>query len=355
MSIKNKRISKVFLIRRLRSNELAEICSQIAAMSSVGIHIGKTMEILQKGEIDSGIRKVYQKLHKSLMEGMLLSDAMEETGIFPEMVVNMFRFAEVTGRLEGTARSLSVHYQREYRLENQVRGVLLYPKILMVMSIIMMIFTFRFIIPSVQPLFEGMELPLLTRFLMWISIFLEETWYLLFPVFMLMVVTWNLLLRNRKIQFFWEWCKFHMPVAGKQRSIIYTARFAGVLSSLYGSGISLVQGMELAGRTLGNIYLEIQFHEAIREMKGGALLSTAIGKINGLDWKLVPVFYVGEETGKLDEMLDQIAENYRYEAEAALTRLTAMAEPVMILIMGIMIGLLLLGIMLPLWSMYGNI
>ena len=355
MSIKRKRVQKFRMVRKLQARELSEICSQIAAMTSVGIHIGKTMEILQKGAVEPRIRKAYQKLYQLLMEGMLLSDAMEETGRFPEMVIHMFYSAEASGQLEKTAHNLAIHYQREHRLENQIRSVLLYPKILAAMSFLMLIFMFRFLIPSIQPLFEGMELPLLTRGLVWVGMIFEETWYFLFPVFLLLLMVWNMLLQNPKIRSFYEWCKFRMPIIGKQWKIIYTARFAGILSSLYGSGISLVESMELAGRTLGNRYLERQFHGVVREMKGGVLLSVAIGKVDGLDRRLMPVFYVGEETGKLDEMLDRVAENYRYEAETAMTRLAAMIEPVMILIMGFIVGLLLLGVMLPIWNMYGNI
>ena len=117
----------------------------------------------------------------------------------------------------------------------------------------------------------------------------------------------------------------------------------------------MVRSLEIAGKTLGNKYLEAQFGEIIRDIRGGESLSHAVSKIDGLDGKLSPVIYVGEETGKLDVMLESIADNYEHESETALNRLVAMIEPVIILMMSVAVGGILLGIMLPMWNMYGNI
>lgn len=341
--------------RKLTSMELAELCSQIGAMTGVGINIGTAMEILQKGIADSKLLKVYQEMHRSLMHGSLFSDSMEQTGVFPEMMVNMFRSAEAVGRMKETANQLAVHYQKEHRLENQIRTSLLYPKILMVTSFFMVLFVFWFIVPTVSSLFEGMKLPVLTRGLMSFSSMLRETWYVILPLLLIVSILCRALLSIGSIRVILDRWKVRMPVAGKYLRIIYTARLTRTLSSLYGSGFSLTGSLEIAGRTVGNAYLERRFFDAVRIMEDGALLSMAIGEVDGLDRKLAPILYVGEETGKLDEMLERIAENYEHEAEVALGRMAAMVEPAMILLFGAVIGCILLGIMLPIWNMYGNI
>ena len=113
--------------------------------------------------------------------------------------------------------------------------------------------------------------------------------------------------------------------------------------------------LEIAGRALGNRYLERQFSEVIKQVQGGEMLSRAIQNVDGLDKKLASIIFVGEETGKLDNMLEGAADGYEYESDMALTRLIGLIEPVMILVMGVIIGIILLGIMIPMWNMYGYV
>ena len=137
--------------------------------------------------------------------------------------------------------------------------------------------------------------------------------------------------------------------------IIYTARFSRSQSSLYASGLPMLLCLEIAGRALGNRYLEKQFSEVIKQVQGGEMLSRAIQNVEGLDKKLSSIIFVGEETGKLDNMLESVADGYEYESDMALTRLIGLMEPAMILVMGVVIGIILLGIMIPMWNMYGYI
>ena len=114
----------------------------------------------------------------------------------------------------------------------------------------------------------------------------------------------------------------------------------------------MVTGLEIASRTLGSQYLEIQFHEVVRAVENGATLSHAIESVKGFDKKLPAIIFVGEETGKLDTMLLSLAEGYEHEAEIAINKIVAMVEPLMIVVIGIVVAIILLGIMVPMWSMY---
>lgn len=341
--------------RTLKPLQLAEVNRDLAAMTGAGITIQKAVEILQKGSEESQILKTYAGLERWLNHGCLISEAMEEMGMFPEMMVNMYRAAEATGKTEATARRLAVHYQKEHRMENQIRTALLYPKILLLTAVFVVLCVFWVIIPTVEPLFEGMKLPVITKILMGFSRIIKENWYMVLPALLAPVILVRILMLNENVCLRWDKFKLHFPVVGKQLRIIYTARFARSQSSLYHSGLPMVRSLEIAGKTLGNKYLKAQFGEIIRDIRGGESLSHAVSKIDGLDGKLSPVIYVGEETGKLDMMLESIADNYEHESETALNRLVAMIEPIMILVMSVIVGGILLGIMLPMWNMYGNI
>lgn len=341
--------------RKLNAMELAEMCTQIEAMAGVGVHIGTTMEILQKGGSHSRMMKLYEELHRAIMSGMLFSEAMEHLGMFPEMMINMFRSAEATGQMERTANRLAVYYQKEHRLKNQIQGALLYPKVLFLLSIWMILFVFWFIIPEMSLLYEDMELSAWTGCLLCFSAALMEFWYMIFIIPLVLKLCWTWMLTRKKIRLFLGWFSIHMPFLGRYKKILYTACFSRVFSSLYGAGLPLIHSLELTSHTIGNRYIEKQILDMIGKVRNGTLLSEAIGTVDGLDEKLSPIIFVGEETGRLDVMLERLADNYEHEAEVSLSRLTVMVEPMMILLMGLLIGSILWGIMSPVWNMYGMV
>ncbi|MEG0310616.1 MAG: type II secretion system F family protein [Eubacterium sp.] len=149
--------------------------------------------------------------------------------------------------------------------------------------------------------------------------------------------------------------KVHLPWAGKLIKVIYTARFARTLSSLYSSGLSMINAMEISARIVGNTYIEHQFKKSTQMVRSGGTLSDAIGSVDGFDKKLVSTIFIGEETGNLDNMLDAIADSYDYDSEMAIQKMVTIIEPVMIIIMAVIIGTVMLSVMVPIMSMYQNI
>lgn len=341
--------------KKLSPMELSEFCRQIASMTGAGITLSGALKILEEGTDNKRFAGICRELQEKMRQGSPASAAMESAGIFPELMVNMFRAGEASGKVKEVSAKLAKHYQREHRMNSRIRSALLYPEILAVTAVAAVLMIFLIVVPAVEPLFEKMELPLLTRILMAFSRFIREKWYFAILIALSPSVLWNALMRNGKARFLWDKIKLHLPVIGKQLRIIYTFRFAGSQSSLYSGGLPMLESLRIAGTTLGNRYLESQFLEVARKVQNGEMLSSAIKAADGLDRKLAPVILVGEETGKLDEMLENIADSYEYDSDIALTKLISLIEPAMILVMGAIIGLILLGIMLPLWNMYGYI
>ena len=277
---------------------------------------------------------------------------MDVIGVFPELMVNMFRAAEISGSLEKTADHLAEHYRKEHRTMTQMKAATTYPKILCVMAITIVLFVFLIIMPMVEPLFQGVELPLITRVLMRISIFLKQEWYMTAMVFLIIMLFGPSALSLHTVKRIRDKILLYIPVLGKQMRIIYTARFARSLSNLYASGVPMLISLETASKTLGNRYLEEQLNNVALAVEYGETLSEAIGTVKGLDKKLPAIIFVGEETGKLESMLLSLAEGYEHEAEMAMNKMVSMTEPMMIVVIGIVVAVILLGIMLPMWSMY---
>ena len=238
-------------------------------------------------------------------------------------------------------------------MQRRIQGALLYPKFLGLLSVFLVLAVFLVIMPTLEPLLGEMELPRFTRFLMAVSIFLKEWWYLILVFTVLWTAVWERAGKKRRIRLFLDRLCLRLPVAGRLLRSVYTFRFAESLSILYAGGIPMLTCLETAGRTVGNRYVELQTRFLSERLQNGEALSLAIRDMDGLDRRLALMVLTGEETGKLDVMLKNTADSFEYEADMAVSRLVSLLEPVMILGLGAVIGAVLLGIMVPLWRMYG--
>jgi type IV pilus assembly protein PilC len=187
---------------------------------------------------------------------------------------------------------------------------------------------------------------------MWLSDAMVSYWIQILVGAFLLVLVIRLILRIPVIRFARARFFLKLPVAGKLLKTIYTARFARTLSSLYSSGIPIVTALQTGRNTVGNLYIEKQFDQAIASVRAGESLSTAIGNIDGFVKKFSSTVMIGEETGSLDAMLDSIAENLEYEAEIAIGKLVAILEPVMIVIMAVIVGFIMISVISPIYGSY---
>ena len=174
------------------------------------------------------------------------------------------------------------------------------------------------------------------------SDFLVNQWYLALLVIFLLAVALRIILKIYKIRRVTDYLKIHMPVVGRLNKIIYTARFARTLSSLYSSGMPILAALQTAGRTIGNVYVEEQFEQVTAEVRSGVALSQALKQVDGLVRKLASTILVGEESGRLDTMLDSIALTMEDEAEAATKRMMTLLEPVLICLMAVVVGFIII-------------
>lgn len=194
-----------------------------------------------------------------------------------------------------------------------------------------------------------------TELLLAISDFLVSKWYLaLFMVFVIGILL-RIILKIYQVRRTVDFIKVRMPVIGKLNKVIYTARFARTLSSLYSSGMPIVAALQTAGGTIGNLYVEEQFEQVAITVRSGVPLSQALKEVDGLLRKLSSTILVGEESGRLDTMLDSIAMTMEEEAEAATKRLVTMLEPVLVCLMAMVVGFIIIAVMLPIYDSYSAI
>jgi len=340
---------------RMKANEVAEFCRQLASMLSSGITAVRSLEILKERDFKPKLKAVYESLHKEVQQGLAISEAMQRQGkAFPLLLINMIASGEASGQLENVTERMAMHYEKEHRLNGKIKSAMRYPKILGIATICVVLIIFVFVLPNFFKLLSGMELPLITRIVIAVSNFLIARWYLLLIVVLVVIVIVQYLLSIYKVRLAYDKAKLKLPVIGKLLKIIYTARFARTLSSLYSSGVSMIRALEITGTIVMNKYIESQFPELVKNVRNGEPLSESVRKIIGFDNKLANTILIGEEAGRLDSMLVSTADAFDYEAEQATGALVALAEPVMVIIMAIVIMLVLLSVMLPMASMYSS-
>ena len=343
--------------KKLSARQLSEFSKEMSTLLASGVSIVRALEIIAEEEGFSPVTKaLYLDILAELKRGLSLSEAMEMKQCFPELMLGMIRSGEGSGNIDAVMNRLALHYERENRLKQQVQSAMTYPMVLLVMSILVVILIVTFILPQFEELFAEMEtLPVVTEILMGISDFLVTQWYVALLVIFLLFIILRTVGKIYKVRRTIDYIKIHMPVAGKLNKVIYTARFSRTLSSLYSSGMPIASALQTAGGTVGNVYVEEQFGKVISMVRSGIPLSQALREVDGFLRKLSSTIMVGEESGRLDTMLDSIAMTMEEEAEAATKRLVTLLEPILICIMALVVGFIIIAVMLPIYESYGAI
>lgn len=354
--LKCKEIVKEENRKKMKLNDLSEFCRELGTMVSSGISLIMAMNIIAKRTPSPKLQALYKDIYVKLQQGLSLSDALAAQGeMFPSLMINMFRASESTGMLDKTSMKLATQFDKDNKLQNKVKSAMMYPMILVIVTIFVVIAVFTLILPNFFDMFGDAPIPLITQVMFGISkaMIADWEWFLIGVLIIICIITMSM--RVTKIRFAWDKFKVHCPKVGYLTKIIYTARFTRSMSSLYTSGVSMLNSLALARGTINNVYIASQFDEVIKQVRDGTNLSQAISIIDGFDPKLSSSVYIGEESGKLDQTLLNVADDFDYEAELATEKMVTLLQPLMIIILGVIIGTIIISVMLPLYSLYGSI
>lgn len=343
--------------KKLKAKQLAAFCRELSTLLASGVTLVRALDIISEQEgMNKDERDIYKDVLQDLKRGISLSDAMESKECFPDLMIGMIRSGEGSGNLDLVTQRLSVQYEKDYKLTQQVKSAMTYPCILLVLCVVIVILIVTFILPQFQSLFDQMEsLPMITNILIAVSNFLVQKWYIALLAVAVIVALIRIIVGIPSVRRGVDWLKVHMWGFGKLFKVVYTARFARTLSSLYSSGMPLVSAVGVAAKTIGNGYVESQFDEVVTMVRGGVPLSQGLREVDGLMKKLSSTILVGEESGRLDVMLDSIAETLEADAEQATKRMVTLLEPILIIFMALIVGCIMIGVMLPIYQSYSAI
>lgn len=352
-----KPVTKMIALKPLKKTKLADFCRQLGTLTKAGVTLVKALEIVANDEsITPYERQLYIKLRDRVVQGVALSNAMEELDpAFPALLIFMIRAAETSGTLDTTCLRLAEQYTSEAQMEQTAKNSLTYPKILSALIVAVVAILFGYVLPQFEDLFSTMpELPIATRILMAISNFVKTRWYVLIVAVVLIVIFGKMIKKIPIVEYYIDLIKCKGKW-GQLLKVIYSARFARTMSSLYSSGIPIYSCIQISKGTIGNKYIEKQFEEVEREVLGGSPMSAAIQKVDGFVGKLPATVKVGEETGMLGPMLESVANDLDFYSKQALLRLTSYIEPVMIVVMAVSVGFIMIAIIQPIYQSYSTI
>lgn len=340
-------------VYKFKTKELSFSCRQLAAMLTSGLTIVKALDIMYKEEPRKKQKDIWLALYEDVNKGSNFTDALvARGGSFPDFMISMIDAGESSGNLDVTIQRLSDYYANLNKTQNMIKSAMMYPIILGVLTVAMVIGMFTFIMPTFQGLMGESEMPALSRALFKFSDFLKSKWYILIIAIVILILAIRYALKVPDIRLKFDMIKIKMPQVGPLMVKIYEGRFSRNLSSLYSSGIPMVECLKRASSVLGNSYVDKCFIDVIDEVKQGSPMSVALQKTEIFEGMFCSMIFVGEESGALDEILEKTADYYEEESDAAVKRLVSLLEPLMIIIMGLCIGLCLAGIF-PL--LYGGI
>jgi type IV pilus assembly protein PilC len=352
-----ERQSSTKTIKKFKTKDLAFCTRQMAAMLTSGLTLVKALDILCKEQESEAARNVWRDVYENVQKGESFSDALEVHGsVFPTLMTSMVGAGESSGQMDIIMQRLSDYYANQNKIANTIKGAMIYPIILIVLTIAVIIGVFVFIMPVFEDLYEDpADMPALTKGMTSIGKFMVAHWLILLLIIAALVFAAVYMLKLPTTRLKWDRFIIKGPGFGKLVVKIYTARFAQTMASLYSSGLPMVECLKRSADTLNNSYISLKFRDIIDEVKSGETLSSSIQRADIFDSMFCSIIFVGEEAGALDDILAKTAEYYDEEADSAVKRLCSLLEPVMLIILGIVIGLVCAAFFPALYDSIGNI
>lgn len=335
-------------------DQLIIFCRQMYSLTNAGIPILRAIEGLADSAQNKRMQKALRDVHDQLEKGRTLSAGLaQHTKVFPRLVVAIVHVGENTGQLEESFEQLAVYLEKEQDTRKRIKAATRYPSFVMIALVIALFVLNIFVIPTFADMFSrfNVELPWATRALLGTSEFFVSYW----PLMMVAIVGAYLGLRYYKNtasgRLLWDSLKLKVPVIGVilERSLL--ARFSRSFSVMLGAGVPLTQALSLVAEAVDNAWMESKILEIRRSIERGENLSRAARNSNLFTPLVMQMISVGEETGRIDTLLKEVAEYYERETDYDLKTLTARIEPLMIGVVAIMVLILALGIFTPMWDM----
>lgn len=343
-----------FFVSRISPLEIAVYTRQLSTLVGAGFPLVNAIDSMIPQTRSLHFQKRLARIKDDVMEGNTFSDALSRhPDIFPAFYVNMVHAGEISGTLDVVLERLSEMTERQQALKYRIRTALAYPVLMTLIAIMVLSFLMAYIVPSITSLFDEMEqvLPVYTRFLISLSGLFRQYVWVVFVSAILGVVICQKLLKKTNIRYAFHEILLKIPWMGGLIRKLAAARFSRMLGSLLENGVPMLDALKIVKNIVGNMAISRIIDSVAQEVGKGRSLADSLDETNIFPGLCIQMIQVGEDSGKLEKMLFKSADVFESEIESGIMALTAMLEPFLIVIMGIIVGFIVISICLPIFEM----
>ena len=340
---------------KVKLNEKVIFTRQLSTMIAAGIPLLECLEILAEQMDNPGFKAALEEIVMMVRGGTDLSTALGEyPNCFEDIYVNMIRAGEVSGQIDEILERLAEFLEASAKLRSQITSAMTYPVISLLMIGGIAGFLLMFIVPKFKEIFDnmGVKLPLITQLLMSLSTGMVTYFYIWIPASIGIVVGIKAWSKTPPGKSFFDWFSLAVPVFGPLFRKVAISRFARTFATLISSGVPILGALEIVASTAGNVHIEAAVNAAAENVRQGETLATPLAEVPQYFPPMVTrMIAIGEKSGALEALLMKISEFYDQQTEAAVEQLTSLIEPIMICVMGFIVGGMVLAIFLPIFEM----
>ncbi|MBW1740125.1 MAG: type II secretion system inner membrane protein GspF [Deltaproteobacteria bacterium] len=352
--LRSGRISSLALLKRIKPGEVSVATRQLSTLLSAGVPLVASLEALISQMTNPLFKKVMAQIKESVNEGNSLAYALSNhPRIFSSVYVNMVRAGEASGSLDVVLDRLANLGEHQQALRGRFKAALAYPVFMFFIGTLVLFFLVTFIVPNITQIFKEMHhaLPIPTMVLIRVSNFLKSFWWLILLVTACGIIITRQFKKTPRGRYVWDEVKLRIPVLGPINKKIALARFGRTLGSLLQAGVPFVSALQIVRNIVNNVIIAKVIDNAIEEIQAGKSLASPLSQSPWFPSIVVQMISVGEQSGDLETMLNKIADTYERDVESQIMAMTSMLEPVMILVMGLIVGFIVVSILLPIFEM----
>lgn len=337
--------------KKLNNEALANFCGQTAMILNSGVNLLIGLEIVEQQVKNRDMKKTVSQIAESVKKGNNLATAMRTSGRFPNLLADMVMTGEISGNVDAILYNMEDFYKREANIKNKIKSASIYPVLILAVAIGMMLFFNFFIFPEIKDLFVDMKLPYVTIFVLGAMNFFNNHYLLMVASIIITIVFIKYIQTIPKVAYVWDKGTLKTPIFGAVKRDIITSRFTRSMGIFLKSAVPIMTIMENMKLVVGNEFISQKIEEAKNKIVAGTKFADSIGNEELFEPIVIQMIRVGEETGQLDEMMFKLADIYDEKVERGIGRLMSLVEPILTLVIGLIVGVAIVGVALPIMQM----
>lgn len=343
---------------KVTARDYSIFCRQFVSIINAGVSIISALEMMKDQTENKTLKKALQGVHEDVSKGEAMASAMKKRSkVFPSMLCNMVEAGEASGSMEVAFERMAVQFEKENKLNQAVKKALIYPLVLIVVMIGVLCLMMVWVIPNFMGMFAdlGTDLPPITQLVVDMSDFVIAKWWLILIVVAVVFVLFKIYAASPSGKFVIGGLKLKIPALGPLQKKSECARLGRTLCTLLGAGVPMIDAIEITARSMENVHYKKALMDAKEQVMRGVPLSRPLKTCGLFPPMVIHMVSIGEETGNIESMLENIANYYEDDVQVATEQVMALMEPAIIVVMAVMVGFMIMAIMQPMMTLYESI